>query len=163
MLNNTQMKFEISSLTRQEFRKNLNQNTMKKLALLLLCITTLGLASCKKDTIVNNGANNLTIIKYIEPTAWSLSNDGFTYTATITDNRIDTRTYEDDGILVYVSRGNSNFYEQLPFVYDAQAYSYTVTPGSISIDVQSSDYQEAAPINPSSTMRVKIVLLESFQ
>lgn len=136
---------------------------MKKLTLLLLCIATLGLASCQKDTIVNNKANNLTIIKYIEPTAWALSTDGFTYTATITDNRIDTRTYEDDAILVYAARGNGNFYEQIPFVYDAQSYSYTVTKGSISVDIQSSDYQEAAPIKPTTTMRVKIVLLESFQ
>jgi hypothetical protein len=136
---------------------------MKKLALLLICVTTLGLVSCKKDTYVNGGANNLTIIKYIEPTAWALSNDGLTYSATITDNRIDNRTYEDDGILVYVSRGNGNYYEQLPFVYDVDAYSYTVTPGSLSIDIQSSDFQEATPIKPTSTMRVKIVLLESFQ
>lgn len=135
---------------------------MKKLALLLLCITTLGLVSCKKDTIVNNAPNNLTIIKYIEPSAWQPV-DSYTYSVTLQDSRIDKRTFEDDGILVYVSRGNTNFYEQIPFVYDTQAYSYTVSQGSISIDIQSSDFQSAAPIKPSSTMRVKIVLLESFQ
>ncbi len=135
---------------------------MKKLTLLLLCVATLGLASCKKDTIVNQTPNNLTIIKYIEPSAWSLV-DNFTYSATIQDSRIDKRTFEDDGILVYVSRGNTNFYEQIPFVYDTQSYSYTVSQGSISIDVQSSDFQSAAPVKPNSTMRVKIVLLESFQ
>ncbi len=121
------------------------------------------MVSCKKDTYVNNTANNLTIIKYIDPNAWALSNDGFSYSATVFDNRIDQRTYDDDGILVYVSRGNGNFYEQIPFVYDTQAYSYTVTPGSLSIDVQSSDYQDAAPTKPTSVMRVKIVLLESFR
>lgn len=136
---------------------------MKKLSLILLCIASLSLASCKKDTYINSSANNLTIVKYIDPSAWSLSNDGFTYSATILDNRLDNRTYHDDGILVYISRGNTNFYEQIPFVYDAQSYSYTVTPGSLSIDVQSSDYQEAAPIKPNTTMRVKIVLLESMQ
>jgi len=135
---------------------------MKKLSLLLLCVATLGLVSCKKDTIVNNAANNLTIIKYIEPNAWTLVDD-FTYSATLADNRIDERTFEDDGILVYVSRGNTNFYEQIPFVYDTQAYSYTVSKGSISIDIQSSDFQSAAPVKPNSTTRVKIVLLESFQ
>jgi hypothetical protein len=136
---------------------------MKKISLLLLCIATLGLASCKKETFVNSAPNNLTIIKYIEPSAWTLSNDGFTYSATIMDNRIDQRTYNDDGVLVYVSRGNTNFYEQIPFVYDALSYSYTVTPGSISFDVQSSDFQQATPVKPNSTMRVKIVLLESFK
>lgn len=135
---------------------------MKRLALLLLCITTLGLVSCQKDTIINNSANNLTIIKYIEPSAWSKVDD-FTYSVTLLDNRIDERTYEDDGILVYVSRGNTNFYEQIPFVYDTQSYSYTVSQGSISIDIQSSDFQAAEPVKPNSTMRVKIVLIESFQ
>ena len=136
---------------------------MKKLTLLLLCVATLGLASCQKDTIVNDKPNNLTIIKYIEPNAWALSTNGFTYDASISDNRIDERTYQNDGILVYVSRGNTSFYEQIPFVYDAQSYSYTVEPGRLSIDIQSSDFQEAAPIKPTTTMRVKIVLLESFQ
>ena len=135
---------------------------MKKVSLILLCVATIGMLSCKKETYVSN-ANNLTLIKYIEPSAWALSNDGFTYSATIMDNNIDNRTYADDGILVYISRGNANYYEQIPFVYDAQTYSYTVTPGSISIDIQSSDFQEATPIKPSSTMRVKIVLLESMQ
>ncbi|MGE6220871.1 hypothetical protein ACQKCH_13670 [Nubsella zeaxanthinifaciens] len=135
---------------------------MKKLTLLLLCVATLGLVSCKKDTIVNSAPNNLTIIKYIEPSAWSLV-DNYTYSVTLQDSRIDKRTFEDDGILVYVSRGNTNFYEQIPFVYDTQAYSYTVSQGSISIDIQSSDFQTAAPVKPNSTTRVKIVLLESFQ
>ena len=136
---------------------------MKKLTLLLLCIATLGLASCKKDTIVQNGSNNLTLIKYIEPNQWQLSNDGFTYSATINDNNIDARTFEDDGILVYVSRGNTNTYEQLPFVYDVEAYSYSVTQGSITIDIQSSDFQAATPIKPTTRTRVKIVLIESAQ
>ena len=85
---------------------------MKKLTLLLICIASLGLASCKKDTIVQNSANNLTIIKYIEPNQWVPSADGFTLSAALTDNRIDLRTFEDDGVLVYISRGNGNSYEQ---------------------------------------------------
>jgi len=136
---------------------------MKKITLLLICIATLGLASCKKDTIVQNGANNLTIVKYIEPNQWQLSSDGFTYTAVVNDSRIDSRTFEDDGILVYISRGDNNTYEQLPFVYDVQSYSYSVSQGSISIDLQSSDFQAAVPTRPTSRTRVKIVLIESFQ
>ncbi|RWU08642.1 hypothetical protein [Pedobacter chitinilyticus] len=134
---------------------------MKKLTLLLLCVATLGLASCKKDTIV--GPNNLTIIKYIEANQWQLSNDGLTYSATINEPSINRRTFENDGILVYVSRGNTDFYEQLPFVYNVDAYSYSVTPGSLTIDVQSSDNQDFQPIKPTGRTRVKIVLVESFQ
>ena len=136
---------------------------MKKLTLLLLCIATLGLASCEKDTIIQNGANNLTIIKYIEPNQWQASADGFTLSASLLDNRIDDRTFEDDGIWVYVSRGDGNFYEQLPFVYDVQAYSYSVSKGRIDIDLQSSDFQSAVPTKPTTRTRVKIVLIESFR
>jgi len=137
---------------------------MKKSILLLLCIATLGLASCKKDTIVqNNSANNLTIVKYIEPNQWVLSADGLTYSATISDNRIDSRTFEDDGILAYISRGDTNIYEQLPFVYNVDAFSYSVKQGSLTIDVQSSDNQDVTPIKPTTRTRVKIVLIESFQ
>lgn len=140
-----------------------NTHNMKKITLLLLCIATLGLASCKKDTIVQNSNNNLTIIKYIEPSQWQLSSDGYTYYAVINDNRIDTRTFEDDGILVYTSRGDNNTYEQLPFVYNVDAYSYSVSKGQIEIDIQSSDNQDTQPIKPTTRTRVKIVLIESFQ
>ncbi|RZL43505.1 MAG: hypothetical protein EOP00_22515 [Pedobacter sp.] len=136
---------------------------MKKLNLLFICIATLGLASCKKDTIVQNGANNITLIKYIEPSAWQLSQDGLTYYAVLNDTRIDTRTFEDDAILTYISRGDNNSYEQLPFVYNVDAYSYVIKPGSIEIDIQSSDNQDTQPIKPTTRTRVKIVLIESFQ
>ncbi len=134
---------------------------MRKLTLLLLCIATLGLASCKKETVIR--PNNLTIVKYIESNQWSLSPDGLTYSATINDGRIDPRTFEDDGILVYISRGDTNIYEQLPFVYNVDAYSYSVKAGSLTIDVQSSDNQDTQPIKPNSRTRVKIVLIESYQ
>ena len=135
---------------------------MKKLTILLLCIASLGLASCKKDTIVQS-ANNLTIVRTIEPNQWQLSSDGFTYTAVLNDDRIDARTFEDDGILVYVSRGDDNTYEQIPFVFDVQSYSYSVTQGAIYIDIQSPDFQASAPKKPTTRTRVKIVLIESTQ
>ena len=134
---------------------------MKKLTILMLCIVTLGLASCKKETLIS--PNNLTIIKYINPNDWQSSTNRFTISAALIDSRIDLRTLEDDGILVYVSRGNNGVYEQLPFTYDTQAYSYTVSEGRIDIDIQSSDFQEPFPDRPSTVTKVKVVLLESYQ
>ncbi|MFW0715928.1 hypothetical protein [Pedobacter sp. N23S346] len=136
---------------------------MKKLTILMLCIATLGLASCKKDPVVQNGANNLTIIKYIQPSEWQSSSNRFTLSAAILDNRIDARTFEDDGVLVYISRGDNNVYEQVPFVYDTNSYSYAISQGRIDLDIQSSDFQEAIPDRPTTVTRVKIVLIESFQ
>ncbi len=133
---------------------------MKKITLLLLCIATLGLASCQKDTIVNSATNNnITLLKTIQPNQWFLSNDGFTYSADIVDSRIGE--YEEDGILVYINRNNQGFYEQIPFVYDTQSYSYTQNNGSLTLDIQSADVQATAPIRPTTPMTVKIVMIES--
>ncbi len=134
---------------------------MKKFTILMLCIVTLGLASCKKEALVT--PNNLTIVKYINPNDWQSSANRFTLSASLIDSRIDLRTLEDDGILVYVSRGDNGVYEQLPFTYDTQAYSYAASEGRIDIDLQSSDFQEAIPDRPSTVTRVKIVLIESYQ
>lgn len=131
---------------------------MKKLTIILLCITTIGLVSCQKDNYVNSN-NNITLLKTIQPNEWKLSADGYSYTASIVDGRIGK--YEEDGTLVYITRNNQTFYEQIPFVYDTQSYSYTQTNGSISIDIQSSDFQNDAPIKPNSTTKVKIVIIES--
>ncbi len=134
---------------------------MKKLIILMLCIATLGMASCKKETLV--GPNNLTLIKYINPNDWQTSANRFTISAALIDTRIDLKTLENDGILVYVSRGNNGVYEQLPFTYDTQAYSYAVSEGRIDIDIQSSDFQAAIPDRPTTVTKVKIVLIESYQ
>jgi hypothetical protein len=132
---------------------------MRKITLLLLCIATLGLASCQKENYINNGGKNITLIKTVQPNQWSLSNDGYTYSTDIIDSRIGE--YEEDGILVYIIRNNQGFYEQIPFVYDTQSYSYTQNTGSLTLDIQSADVQATAPIRPTAPITVKIVMIES--
>lgn len=134
---------------------------MKKLVLLLLCFTTLGLVSCQKDTIVNQTTPNITIIKDITPSQWILSNDNLTLSAEIRDNLIDKFHVDNEGTLVYISYNSGQSYIQLPFVYNVDAYSYEVYNGGLSIDIQSSDFQDRAPIRPSSNVRIKIVLVAS--
>jgi len=134
---------------------------MKKLALLLLCVATLGLASCKKDTIVNQTTPNITIVKNITPSQWLPSSDGLTLSAEIRDNLIDKFHVDNEGTLVYISYNNGQSYIQLPFVYNIDAYSYEVYDGGLSIDIQSSDFQDRAPVRPSSNVRIKIVLIAS--
>jgi len=132
---------------------------MKKLTILMLCIATLGLASCKKDTIVQPGNAILTVVKDISPNAWVLSNDGKTFTADISVPEIDQYHIDNEGTLVYISYNSGASYIALPFVYNVDAYSFEVYKGGVSIDVQSSDYQATTPIKPTSTVRVKIVLV----
>ncbi len=138
---------------------------MKKLTLLILCIATLGLASCQKETIIDGGTNNKTYIRDIQPNQWVLSNDGLTYSVDLSIGGIDPYHIQNEATLVYLSytptQNSATSYIQLPFVYNVDAYSYEVYNGGVSIDIQSSDFQDRAPIRPSNTVRVKVVLIES--
>jgi hypothetical protein len=129
---------------------------MKKLLLLLLCTTTLGLVSCKKDNIIQETPNR-TIIFTIQPNEWKESTDGGTFTA-----EIDRLNVDIEGILVYIDhplQGSS--YIQLPFVLSGSAYSYEHYEDGISIDIQRSTYATENPQPPTKAIRVKVVLIPS--
>jgi len=134
---------------------------MKKLLFLILCTTTLGLVSCKKDTIINETPNR-TFIYTIQPNDWKLSSDGYNYTATLNVDEIDDITMDDEAVLVYLTHPiNSTSYIQVPFTYDVKSYSYELYKGGISIDIQSSDDQNTTPIKPTTAMTAKIVIIPS--
>jgi len=130
----------------------------------MFCIATLGLASCKKDTIVQDIPNR-TIITYINPSNWTADSDGITlYSIINIADVLDEATFEQDGILVYISRGDNNTYEQIPNVYNLDSYSYLVDKQSktLEIDLQRSD-RSSYPLTPTTRTRVKIVLVRSQQ
>ncbi|MCX2575815.1 hypothetical protein [Pedobacter sandarakinus] len=132
---------------------------MKKLTILMLCIATLGLASCKKEVLVQNNNTILTVVKDISSNSWILSNDAKTYSANISIPEIDQYHVDNEGTLVYISYNNGTSYIAVPFVYNVDAYSFEVYNGGVSIDIQSADYQATTPIKPTSTVRVKVVLV----
>ena len=137
---------------------------MKKLTILFLCIATLGLASCKKDTIVQDIPNR-TIIAYVNPGDWKQDTDGITlYSVLNISDVLDGITFEDDGILVYISRLDNNTYEQIPNVYNLNSYSYAVdkASGTLELDLQRSD-RSTYPSFPTTRMRIKIVIVRSQQ
>ncbi|WP_231425916.1 hypothetical protein [Pedobacter sp. Leaf250] len=131
---------------------------MKKFTILMLCIVTLGLASCKKETLVQTPNTILTVVRDVPTSAWALSNDGKTYTAEISVADIDQYHIDNEGTLVYISYNNGASYIALPFVYNIDAFSYEVYRGGVAIDVQSADFQ-LQPRRPTSSVRVKIVLV----
>lgn len=134
---------------------------MKQSFLLLLCIATLGLASCKKDTIIQETPNR-TFNYTIQPNQWVLSNDRLTYTAELEIPEFDQIALEDEGVLVYINHPvNATSYVQLPYTFDTDAYSYEHFDGGIAIDIQSSDRQAQAPIRPNVAVKAKIVLIPS--
>jgi hypothetical protein len=134
---------------------------MKKLTLLLLCIATLGLASCEKDTIINQSTPNITISRDVAPSAWTLSANKLTYYTVLNVSAINKYSLENDAILVYISYDNGATYLQMPFVYDVDAYSTVISEGQVEIDIQSSDNQDFQPNKPTGTTRVKIVIVAS--
>jgi len=134
---------------------------MKQSFLLLLCIATLGLASCKKDNIYYETSNR-TFNYTVQPTEWVLDTEGFTYTVQLDIPEIDQITLDDEGVLVYINHpAKATSYIQLPYTFDVQAYSYEKFNGGIAIDVQSSDAQATAPVRPTVPVKVKIVVIPS--
>lgn len=135
---------------------------MKKLLLLILCTTTLGLVSCKKDTIIQEPSSR-TYNFDIQPNQWVLSGDGLSYTYEW--NRpdvIDGITVDDEGVLLYLSHPiNANSYIAVPFTYNTDAYSYELFNGGIAIDIQSSDFQDRTPIRPTRVVTAKVVIIPS--
>jgi hypothetical protein len=134
---------------------------MKKLLLLLLCTTTLGLVSCKKDNIIQETPNR-TIIITVQPNEWISNSDGGTLTADLNIPEIDRLNVDIEGILVYIDhplQGSS--YIQLPFVLSGSAYSYEHYEDGISIDIQRSTYATENPQPPTKAIRVKVVLIPS--
>lgn len=135
---------------------------MRKLILLLLCTATLGLASCKKDTIIQDTPNR-TYNFTIQPNQWVLSQDKLTYTAELRTNAIKPITVDDDGVLLYVTHPlNSTSYVQVPYTFDQLAYSYELFDGGFAIDIQSSDLQNKAPVKPTVPILVKLVVIQSL-
>jgi hypothetical protein len=134
---------------------------MKKTILLLICTATLGLVSCKKDTIIQETPNR-TFVYTVQPNQWTLTNDGETYTTELRIDEIDQISIDDEGTLVYVANpSTANIYRQLPYVYNVDAYSYEIYPGGIKISIESSDFQNRNPIRPTQSVQVKIVLIPS--
>jgi len=134
---------------------------MKKYLLLLL-ISCVGLASCKKEVLVQDDTlPNLTVLKYVTPSQWIPSNNGYTLSVDIPVSELDEDTFINDDVSLMISRQDDNTYEKIPFVYDGQAYSYEIRPGFVTLYIQTSGDNVLTPITPTTRTRVKIVLITS--
>eukprot|EP01133_Synstelium_polycarpum_P016598 gene16598-19717_t len=134
---------------------------MRQKFLLLLCVATLGLASCKKETYIQEPQAR-TYNYTIQPNQWVSNSGGLNYTANIKLSALDKVTLDDEGVLVYLSHpANNNSDIQLPYTYDVNSYTYELYIGGINIDIQSSDAQATAPKAPTKPVFVKIVVVPS--
>ena len=134
---------------------------MKIKLLFLLCIATVGLASCKKDTIVQETPNR-TIIVEIPTSEWFVGNNGRTITAELEIPEIDQYNVDVEGILVYIDHPvEFSSYIALPYTYQGETFSFEHFNGGITIDIQRSEFATQLPAVPTQPIRVKIVLIPS--
>jgi hypothetical protein len=134
---------------------------MKVKFLLLLCIASLGLASCKKETLVQDTPNR-TIILTVKPSEWVAYENGKGYSVDLDIPEIDQFNVEIEGILVYLDHPESvASYIQMPYVYSGVSYSYEHFNGGIAVDIQAAEYASKSPNRPTTDIRVKVVLIPS--
>jgi hypothetical protein len=132
-----------------------------RLLLVLFCIATLGLASCKKDTYIQE-TQNRTIIWTIDPGDWQVTNNGRTITTDINLPEIDQLNVDVEGVLVYLDHPvNVDSYIQLPYVYNGASYTYEHFNSGIAVQIQRSEFSTQNPSIPTVPIRVKVVLIPS--
>ncbi|MCX3266025.1 hypothetical protein [Pedobacter agri] len=132
---------------------------MKKLTILMLCIVTLGLASCKKETVYLE-LKAKTYNRYIEPNQWVQNSNG-TYSFTWNKAEFDDITLGDEGVLVYFTHPtNDNSDIQLPYTFNYTTYSYELFNGGVTFDAQDSRNLTNS-IRPNYRILVKVVVIPS--
>lgn len=129
----------------------------KHLTLLLLPLLFLA-ASCQKNE--NVVVPNRTILVDIKPTDWKSEDGGKTFYANIPMPEITPDFNDWSAVLFYLSF-EDQVYEQVPQVYNGITYRYTMEPGDIYIDIQSSLGDEVIS-PPGQVIRAKIILIESI-
>ncbi|MBB2151787.1 hypothetical protein [Pedobacter gandavensis] len=135
---------------------------MKKILLLLLCTATLGLASCKKEVIVDPGLPNETIETVIAPGNWTYINNNETLTTTVQFPEIDPATFKNDALIVALYPDNSVAeYKGMPFTYNGLAYSYTVRRGSITVEIETSGDNNLTPTRPVVPVGLRVTFVTS--
>ena len=126
---------------------------MKKLILFTLPLLLL-MSSCKKEYLIPNR----TIVVNLSSGSWIPLNGGKTYTAAINLPELDEYINEQGGVLVYISFG-SQTYEQIPQLYNGDAFSFVTRPGQVVLEVQ--EYDGLGVVAPPGNMTVKIILMDS--
>ena len=131
---------------------------MKKLlSILCIAVVVFTASSCKKETVVAPN-NNVTIIKTVRSSDWSVFNST-SNTVDLNIPELDEYTNEHGAVLVYIAFGDNAPWEQVPEVFDGDAYSFTHNTGHVTLYVQNAS-GTGTPIIPAQAY-VKVVLVDS--
>jgi hypothetical protein len=131
---------------------------MKKLILLLLCTATLGLVSCKKETVAPQIFPR-TILYDIPSSSWKTTDGGKSYSTEISVPENDDNFNQSGGVIVSMAfDSNKKIFDGLPNVFQGLSYQFSSEPNYVVLYV---DGVGGQIITPPSAARVKIVLVDS--
>ncbi len=130
---------------------------MKKLYVFLGSLfVVLVFSSCKKEYVAVAN-DNQTISIPVQSADWATNDYGVTYSVSLNVPEITYNFNQTGEVLVYISYGN-NVYEQIPEVYGNTSYSFTHSPGVVTVYAQ--DINHKSMIDPGN-VTIKIVLAGS--
>lgn len=132
---------------------------MKKL-FILSTLAFMIFASCKKEvTQVQKVNQAFSAVYNINPSDWTTTNNGASYTAELNIPELDNVIYNNGAVLVYLSFSGTSYYEALPEVFDGITYGVIHSTGYVGIDI--SDVTGATINPPGQTISAKVVLIDA--
>ena len=131
-----------------------------KIKILGILCTLIVFASCKKEvTQVKQVNQAFSAVYTIQPSNWTTSNNGLSYTAQLQIPELDNVIYQSGGVLVYLSFDGTDYYEALPEVFDGITYGAIHSNGYVGIDISA---LSGDPINPpTQTISAKVILIDA--
>lgn len=132
---------------------------MKRYLLLFLCTITIGMSSCKKETLITEPINR-TILFDIFPVDWTTTDGGLTYFKRLNVPQ-NTPSFNQSGhIVVAMSFEDVNEYEGLPQVYNGLSYQFVSGVGYVTIIISSPNAN--TPISkPTFESTAKVTLIDA--
>lgn len=132
---------------------------IRNTVLLFLCLTGLGLGSCKKEItqVVDQGFSAIYSVKASD---WTGNQASTYYSAEFSVPELDDIIQANGAVNVYISFDNGTTYEAVPEVVDNVAYGSYHQKGLVGIDLSPAD-KTGTITPPSGTLKVKVVLLDA--
>ena len=132
---------------------------MKKL-FILSTLAFMIFASCKKEvTQVQKVNQAFSAVYNIDPSDWTTTNNGASYTAELNIPELDDVIYNNGAVLVYLSFSGTSYYEALPEVFDGITYGVIHSTGYVGIDISALSGDLINP--PGQTISAKVVLIDA--
>jgi hypothetical protein len=117
-------------------------------------------ASCKKEvTQVQKVNQAFSAVYNIDPSDWTTTNNGVSYTAELNIPELDDAIYSNGAVLVYLSFSGTSYYEALPEVFDGITYGVIHSTGYVGIDISTLSGDLINP--PGQTISAKVVLIDA--